>query len=781
MKLVQKQKLSLHNSTKAETLHILSNCGLLSAKILPVLFFTVSQWRRAKKKCLRQVAECFNQQAVIVRSSSLNEDSSTASLAGAYLSLKNVETSELELAIEQVIASYHDDLDGNQILIQPMLRNVIRSGVAFSHDPKTSSPYRIINWVDNGDTSHITGGKSGRTWQGLDVPRARPPSMLRDVCALLAELLDLVDGIPIDLEFAHTQESEEKATLWLLQVRPLIIASELVGSDELIERLQRISDTVRTGMSAHPFLKGKTTVYGIMPDWNPAEIIGVRPKPFALSLYRELITDSIWAYQRHNYGYRNLRSFPLMTDFCGLPYIDVRVSFNSFVPADLQDNLAQKLVDHYINELLKEPRLHDKVEFEIVYSCYSFDLEDRLKKLIAYGFSESECTELAISLRSLTNRIIDPLEGLWKKDAEKLEKLAQRRKIILESNLDTTERIYWLLEDVKRYGTLPFAGLARAGFIAIQILKSLVSVGVLTPDDSERFMRSLKTVSGQLATDRYCLSKHDFLAKYGHLRPGTYDILSPRYDEKPDEYFDWSREIVKNEALEPFSLTLAQMKEISVLMSTHQLNHDVVGLFEFLQSAIELREWAKFEFTRSISDALSLMKDYGCTLGVSKEDMAYCDVASFYKIHGSTVDPGSIVKETVYRGKLRYHETMTTTLPPLITSPRDVWAFEWPDSSPNFITRKTVLAPVSGIDHPQDIDGKIVFITNADPGFDWLFTYRIAGLVTAWGGVNSHMAIRAGELGIPAVIGAGEQLFQLWSRVKKICLYCSEGRVEIIA
>ena len=36
------------------------------------------------------------------------------------------------------------------------------------------------------------------------------------------------------------------------------------------------------------------------------------------------------------------------------------------------------------------------------------------------------------------------------------------------------------------------------------------------------------------------LSKADFLARYGHLRPGTYDILSPRYDEAPDLYFDWS-------------------------------------------------------------------------------------------------------------------------------------------------------------------------------------------------------------------------------------------------
>ena len=37
--------------------------------------------------------------------------------------------------------------------------------------------------------------------------------------------------------------------------------------------------------------------------------------------------------------------------------------------------------------------------------------------------------------------------------------------------MDLIEKVYWLLEDAKRYGTLPFAGLARAGFIAVQNAK----------------------------------------------------------------------------------------------------------------------------------------------------------------------------------------------------------------------------------------------------------------------------------------------------------------------
>ncbi len=42
------------------------------------------------------------------------------------------------------------------------------------------------------------------------------------------------------------------------------------------------------------------------------------------------------------------------------------------------------------------------------------------------------------------------------------------------------------------------------------------------------------------------------------------------------------------------------------------------------------------------------------------------------------------------------------------------------------------------------------------------------------------MAIRAGELGIPAVIGAGETLFRRWHRARELCLDCTNQRVSVI-
>lgn len=766
-------------STKAGTLAALST-RLASARVAPLVRFTRAQWLRQPNQCLAQVASELGQALWIVRSSCRGEDSLLASRAGAFLSLPDIDAAGLAEAVDRVFASYDDNHPEQEVLVQPMLRNVLRSGVAFSHDPNTCAPYRIINWSEGGDTAAVTGGQGGQTWQQAAGSILPPPAPLVPVLTLLEELLATFGGLPVDCEFAVSHEHGEEI-LWLLQARPLVLRQPPESEDDQTRRLTQIAEKIALGIRPSPFLLGRRTVYGVMPDWNPAEIIGVRPKPLALSLYRELVTDAIWAYQRHNYGYRNLRSFPLMPHFAGLPYIDVRVSFNSFIPADLDEGLAGRLVDHYIDQLLAAPQLHDKVEFEIVFSCYTLDLPQRLERLTENGFTRAERDAVAGSLRRLTNRITHPKDGLWRADAARLEILEQRRKHLEASDATPIERIYWLIEDAKRHGTLPFAGLARAGFIAIQILKSLVAVGVFSPDDYDAFVASVSTVSGQLARDRATLDQTLFLARYGHLRPGTYDILSPRYDEAPDRYFDWSERPPAPPPALPFSLTLQQMREIARLLEEHGLHPDPVGLFDFLQAGIELRELAKFHFTRNLSDALALIGELGTTLGFSREELAYCDIGAFQELYIGAIDAKSCLARSIASGQQRHAETLRTSLPPLITSQEDVWAFAHPEHQPNFITQKQVAAPITTDLDRDRLAGRIVCIPNADPGFDWLFAHPVAGLITAWGGANSHMAIRAGELGLPAVIGAGETLYQRWCRASRLQLDCAGRQVDILS
>ena len=49
------------------------------------------------------------------------------------------------------------------------------------------------------------------------------------------------------------------------------------------------------------------------------------------------------------------------------------------------------------------------------------------------------------------------------------------------------------------------------------------------------------------------------------FRPGTYDILSSRYDEWPDFYFDWTAQKLSNEDLnlKKHNLSLDQLNKIN--------------------------------------------------------------------------------------------------------------------------------------------------------------------------------------------------------------------------
>jgi adenylylsulfate kinase-like enzyme/phosphohistidine swiveling domain-containing protein len=769
--------------SKAESLELLAPL-LRSGRVLPQVRFSVTDWRSQPDRVLAAVgAQPWGSARVIVRSSAHNEDGAARnSQAGKYDSVLGVEgAGALPQAIGHVIDSFDDQgTNDDQVFVQPMLDNVAMAGVIFSRST-SGGPYFVINYDESGLTNRVTAG-TGDDLRTFVCLKSRPdvcPASLAPVIALASELEALLECDAIDVEFAIAADRQ----LYLLQVRPLAVDSDVPFADAKVgAALAHVACKVELLSRPHPYLHGSRAIFGVMPDWNPAEMIGLRPGPLALSLYRELITDAIWAYQRDNYGYQNLRSFPLLLSFHGLPYIDVRVSFNSFVPRDVSGNLAGRLVNYYIDRLLSEPQLHDKVEFEIIFSCYTLDLPKRIGSLAGYGFSPQDLAELSSSLRRLTNRIMHVETALWRGDHAKIDILEQRFPAICDAQMDKIARIYWLIEDCKRYGTLPFAGLARAGFVAVQMLRSLVEAGVIDAEESATFMASLNTVGSRIGRDFAQLSKADFLARYGHLRPGTYDILSPRYDEAPDLYFNWSSERPTLAASPRFALTIEQSRHIERLLKEHGLDIDVLSFMEFIKAGIEGREYAKFVFTRSLSQALSLIGQLGEEHGLSKEDCAFLNYEVIRTLYSESGSVRQVLQESVTRGRERHALMRRLVLPPTIASPDEVFAFHLPPSQPNFITRKSVTAAVGSFgDPPETFAGRILFMPSADPGFDWIFTRNISGFVTQFGGVNSHMAIRAGELNIPAVIGAGEAMFERWRSASLLCLDCTNHKVLVIS
>ena len=384
--------------------------------------------------------------------------------------------------------------------------------------------------------------------------------------------------------------------VYILQVRPITVDHEYKSLKEQdIFNMLNNAEKVSEKQKSSPFIFGNKALFGVMPDWNPAEIIGTKPSTLATSLYNDLILNEIWAKQRAEYGYKDVRPQPLLVNFAGHPYVDVRASFNSFLPNKLSKKTSIKLINFCLNWLEKHPELHDKVEFEVMPTCFDLDFSRWEKRLLDYGqFSKTEVSNIKDSLIEITNNALTRNQ----KDFKKIETLEKRFNEIERKRIAPLQKAFLLLEDIKLYGTLPFSHLARSAFIAISLLiRSFY--WLISSQERDSFLNSIHTVSQDFTYDSIrCANNEiqwdDFVKKYGHLRPGTYDITSPSYKKNPDSYlkpviekakshkkfqFNDKKEDLWNSVSKKFFNKLNSVGLVS--------NHEV--LEEFLRTAIEER------------------------------------------------------------------------------------------------------------------------------------------------------------------------------------------------
>jgi phosphohistidine swiveling domain-containing protein len=299
-------------------------------------------------------------------------------------------------------------------------------------------------------------------------------------------------------------------------------------------------------------------------------------------------------------------------------------------------------------------------------------------------------------------------------------------------------------------------------------------------------MNGVDTVSSQMNSDFENMSKKAFLDKYGHLRPGTYDITSKRYDEAPDIYFDWNgRDKVTERNAEncEFRMSLQQLNNLKLKLEENGLTNDILELMDFVKTVIEGREYGKFVFTRNLSEAMQLIAEIGQKEGISRDDLAYLNVRVIYELYSSTKDTRTSLLYSIRQGKDDYEITQSVTLPPVILSPEDAVSFYYPDSEPNYITSLKESGHVYLLENTEDVsgmEGGIILIKSADPGYDWIFSHGIKGFITMYGGANSHMAIRAAELGIPAVVGVGAKRFEEYKKAAMLEIDSQGKTVRIL-
>ena len=149
--------------TKAQTLNNLKKI-IKHSRIEDQISFSVRDWKKNHSSLIKKVQKTFRKKSLIVRSSAISEDGFSSSSAGMYtsvLDIKSTNSVDLKKAVNKVIKSYPDMNNNNEVLVQPMLNDVLISGVVFTRGLQNGTPYYTINYDDiTGSTESITSGTS---------------------------------------------------------------------------------------------------------------------------------------------------------------------------------------------------------------------------------------------------------------------------------------------------------------------------------------------------------------------------------------------------------------------------------------------------------------------------------------------------------------------------------------------------------------------------------------------------------------------------------------------
>jgi len=787
---------SFNSESKFKTLDNLSRIKL-KFKIPTMFAFYAQDYINNSFKFVMNDLSKIKSNKIVIRSSASDEDSDFSSAAGEYDSVLNIPSDDLDkidAAINTVINSYSKKraiVPQDEIIIQEMVQNTSMSGVIFTHDLNTGAPYYVINYDDqSGSTDTVTSGNGEYANRTLYIHRNSSKQLKSKRFIKLIEAVKELE-VHLNSQFLDIEFALDKDLIpHLLQVRAITTQSNWLPNiaKRVDEALENVFSLVTQRLKKVDGIYGKTTVLGQMPDWNPVEMIGRAPRSLAASLYQTLITDDAWRIAREMMGYSTPKNQALMIMLAGQPFIDTRLSFHSFLPNNVPKDIAEKLVNHWIERLKEFPELHDKVEFEVAITTYSFDIDDKIHQLIGDVLTDEEknifkSAHLEHTIKLIKGNKVGSLSHALKKinflnDKHNNEDINQKSLLSLPM----------MIKDCIDLGTVFFSILARHGFIAKTILISLKEKDIITQDEIDKILSNVHTVASELVDDMSALhlgvlSIQDFMMRYGHLRPGTYDIMSHRYDQMKD-FMPATNKSQTNLDSEVFEFSKKQLSLINKLLEKNGFgSFGAKDLLDYIYDSTSGREYGKFIFTRSVSNMLELIANCSMKLGLSREEVSHVPINTLLEV--SKYNDQNIItkklKEISSFEEAKHEISIAIRLPQLLVNKAGVYIVPFQVSYPNFITNKKVRATCALLRadiNNAKLSGKIIIIEGADPGFDWIFSQNISGLITKYGGANSHMAIRCAEFGIPAAIGCGELLFEQLTKTNQVYLDCATGTIN---
>lgn len=706
-----------------------------------------------------------------VRSSAVDEDVPGESSAGKNLSLLDISRTNVKSAVREVFNSYASRRPGDEVLIQEFVDDAFLSGVGISHTSIPGFTQLRVEYNIGSDTSAVTGGGvlpeviHTRLFTDSNFESRKTPTIEWNQFFSIFELIQgLVGDYDLDVEFCFS-----KSRGWTIFQSRKLRESQYgvlqVQESEIDKELRDLFPTSDGATNGRP-------VYGAMPDWNPAELLGNTTPRLDSSLFSYLVTDSAWSQGRAELGYRDCRNNMKLSSAVGTrTYIDVRASARSLIPSNVSSEIADKTVVGMMEKLWRQPELHDRVEFDVYVAEFTARARGKLEDL---GLMHFEIQDYLYSLRALTRRAIrsplptkEKFESDFKKSQSSVDDLSE------PSNSQLSLALRSLLITERDIGWNEYSKTSRLAFMAHSILRDAEVVGELGQSEIDRFLGQINSPAKELKRTLRSGDEQRLLEIFGHLRPGNFNITSKRAD-----FGDMLSNLRNHNSFynsRTDNFVRGKFFELPQFETLNQLEISSKEFSDWALFAIENREWHKFFLAKGLDLVLSLISTLASRNGLSLDDVAHLTISELCMLEDfQSLDLDSLIRQ---RRALKFGLDRID-FPYLFYSFSSALTFENSIVQATYIgTDSRNCAPVEFDGNLASLKGKILLLESADPGYDFLLASDISGLITAYGGENSHMAVRCREIGLPAAIGIGKEEFGVLLKAKNIQISISQRKV----
>ena len=716
-----------------------------------------------------------NNEKVAVRSSASDEDDGDVSFAGQNSTFLNVDTKEsFKKAVHDCFESINrqsskayrkhflgqDSQGSMNVLIQKMI-NPLFAGVYFSLDPRGQEAGDLIEFVEGLGESLVSGLETpSKIIAGNDESTSAKwkNSYTKELRKLGSDIKEFLNK-EIDVEWAI----DESGFLHLLQARPITATFSHSNRIKLVQdELDRIKNT---------FAPSTTWDGQTFSEWTGL------PSHLTFSLFQEVFSKQ--------------KAFDKALTILG---------YKSF---DAKNNNGN---DSVLDRIMGRAYINLEKMCPLYFGDIPYTIEAHPRPHLKFDASK-------INLKSFFKTpfsVFNMMKVGWNLNSKRREWLGQCHQELstfkdkMDRPLDTMIYESWCNEDlIQRFSkeahvfaqyhqTWPLV-LIILTESTMQSLKAIMK-SVLGEEESaktiKRWMgKGLKTATLEMNNyfKRACEDPNKrafFMSRYGHRGAGELDLANPRWIELPEESFFSSDGMVAKRTSEIKTETVAQ--EIQKMQSFKKTI--ILQEWKLLKELLQLRESWKMEILKPFAHIRFLANELG-----RRSEL------------GSDIFTLSI--DEITNGKLFNKENVSDEIKKLIKHRKDEESIFKLYSLPVLVSQKELTAIINGdyedeqdsldgeplspgvvfgkvkvVKNLKDIDPRtmepntILVAESTDPGWTPLFT-KASGIIVAKGGVLSHSAIVAREMGIPAISG----IHNCTNRFKdgdEICLDGNNGHIR---